>query len=52
MDTSILRGLRNMREDLLRQYVLSNNREKADVFNKIIDVEEQIENEEAALQKV
>jgi len=52
MDTAILRGLRNMREDLLRQYVLSNNREKADVFNKIIDVEEQIEMEEAALHKV
>ena len=52
METPILKGLRNMREDLLRQYVLSNNREKADVFNKIIDVEEQIEDEVAALQKI
>ncbi len=52
METAILKGLRNIREDLLRQYVLSNNREKADVFSKIMDVEEQIEMEEAALQKV
>lgn len=51
-DTAIIRGLRKMREDLLRQYVLSNSREKADVFNKIIDVEEQIEKEEEALQRV
>lgn len=52
MDTAILKGLRRMREDLLRQYVLSNSREKADVFSKIMEVEEQIENEEAALHKV
>lgn len=51
MDTPILRGLRNIREDLLRQYVLSNNIEKADVFSKIIDVEEQIEKEEEALNR-
>ncbi|MEW5921511.1 MAG: hypothetical protein AB1796_11320 [Bacillota bacterium] len=52
MDTAILRGLRNIREDLLRQYVLSNSREKADVFSKIMDVEEQIEKEEEALNRV
>ena len=51
-DTAILKGLRNIREDLLRQYVRSNNREKADVFSKIIDVEEQIEKEEEALHRV
>lgn len=51
MDTAILKGLRNMREDLLRQYFLSNSREKADVFHKIMDVEEEIENEEASLLK-
>ena len=51
MDTAILRGLRNIREDLLRQYILSNSREKADVFSKIMDVEEQIEKEEEALVK-
>lgn len=51
-DTAILRGLRNIREDLLRQYVRSNNREKADVFSKIMDVEEQIEKEEEALYRV
>ena len=49
MDTAILKGLRNIREDLLRQYVLSNSRDKADVFSKIMDVEEQIEKEEEAL---
>lgn len=51
MDTAILRGLRNIREDLLRQYVLSNSNEKAEVFSKIIDVEEQIEREEEALNR-
>ena len=52
MDTAIIRGLRKLREDLLRQYVLSNNKEKAEVFGKIMDVEEQIEKEEEALHKV
>ena len=51
-DTAILKGLRNIREDLLRQYVRSNSREKADVFSKIMDVEEQIESEVEAMHRV
>ncbi len=51
METAILKGLRHIREDLLRQYILSSNSEKAELLSKIMDLEEQIEKEEEALHR-
>lgn len=46
---TILSGLRNMREDLLRQLVLANRSEKAEIFARIFEVEDLIDSEEKAL---
>ncbi len=48
MAATILSGLRNMREDLLRQLVLANRTEKAEIFAKIFEVEDLIKSEEKA----
>ncbi|HHU77242.1 MAG TPA: hypothetical protein GXZ24_10220 [Firmicutes bacterium] len=49
MAPTILSGLRNMREDLLRQLVLANRSEKAEIFARIFEVEDLIDSEEKAL---
>ncbi|NMB36261.1 MAG: hypothetical protein GX989_08265 [Firmicutes bacterium] len=46
MDRPLLTGLRNLREDLLRQLLLSSGKEKAEILMKIIEMEELIEDEE------
>lgn len=48
MPTTILRSLRDLREDLLRQLVLSSGPEKAELLTKIMEMEEMIEFEEKA----
>jgi|GEM_PF-585488 hypothetical protein len=49
MAAPILNGLRNLREDLLRQLVLSSGSEKVEIVNKIIEMDEMIALEEKAL---
>jgi len=46
MATSILTGLRELREDLLRQLVLTSGSEKVEILNKIIELDELIALEE------
>lgn len=48
MAVSILNGLRNLREDLLRQLVLSSGAEKIEIIRKIMDMDEMIAMEEKA----
>lgn len=49
MAPTILSGLRNMREDLLRQLVLADKAEKGEIFAKIFEIEDLIDSEEKAL---
>lgn len=46
MANDVLIGLREAREELLREYVLSGRLEKAELLTKIMDLDEQIEEEE------
>lgn len=48
MATPILTGLRDLREDLLRQLVLSSGSEKIEIVRKIMDMDEMIAMEEKA----
>ncbi len=43
---TIVDGLQNMREDLLRQLVLSSRGEKTDLVIKIMEIDELIKKEE------
>lgn len=49
MDRPLLTGLRNLREDLLRQLLLSSGEEKTEILMKIMEMEELIEDEEKAV---
>jgi hypothetical protein len=49
MAAPILTGLRDLREDLLRQLVLSSGSEKVEIVNKIMEMDELIALEEKAL---
>ncbi len=46
MAKTIVEGLRDMREDLLRQLVLADEKEKTELIIKIMEMEELITNEE------
>ncbi|MGI5875283.1 MAG: hypothetical protein ACOX6X_00475 [Dethiobacteria bacterium] len=46
MAANILSSLRDMREDLLRQLVLTSGSEKAEILTKIIEIEQLIADEE------
>ncbi len=46
MVTDILTTLHRNREDLLREYMLARGIEKAEVLAKILELDEQIEEEE------
>ena len=48
MAPNMLSGLRDMREDLLRQLVLASGSEKSEILAKILEVEELIADEEKA----
>jgi len=48
MPIPILRSLHDLREDLLRQLVLSSGSEKAELLTKIIEMEDMIDFEEKA----
>lgn len=48
MATPLLTGLRNLREDLLRQLLLSSGTEKTEILIKIMEMEELIDLEEKA----
>ncbi len=48
MSTPLLTGLRNLREDLLRQLLLSSNTEKTEILIKIMEMEDLIDLEEKA----
>lgn len=48
MVTNLLAGLRDMREDLLRQLVTASGSEKAEILARIIEIEETIAEEEKA----
>lgn len=48
MPATILNGLRDLREDLLRQLVLSSGSEKAEILARIIEMDDLIGNEEKA----
>ncbi len=48
MATPLLTGLRNLREDLLRQLLLSSGTEKTEILVKIMEMEELIAFEEKA----
>ncbi|MDO9534796.1 MAG: hypothetical protein Q7J85_05570 [Bacillota bacterium] len=48
MPIPILRSLNDLREDLLRQLVLSSGPEKAELLTKIIEMEDMIDFEEKA----
>lgn len=49
MATPILTGLRELREDLLRQLVLSSGTEKTEIISKIMEMDEMIALEEKIL---
>lgn len=49
MDRPLLTGLRNLREDLLRQLLLSSGEEKTEILVKIMEMEELIALEEKAV---
>ncbi|MGI5823422.1 MAG: hypothetical protein ACOX6Z_05710 [Dethiobacteria bacterium] len=49
MTTPLLTGLRGLREDLLRQLILTSGAEKTEILVKIIEMEEQIASEEKAV---
>ena len=46
MVTPILNGLKDLREDLLRQLVLSSDSEKTEIISKIMEMDEMIALEE------
>ncbi len=48
MAMNILSGLRDMREDLLRQLVLASGAEKTEILAQIFEVEDLIADEEKA----
>ncbi len=48
MALAILSGLKEMREDLLRQLVLASGAEKTEILSRILEVEELIADEEKA----
>ncbi|MGI6317980.1 MAG: hypothetical protein GX263_05830 [Firmicutes bacterium] len=48
MPTTIINNLRDLREDLLRQLVLSSGSEKAELLARIIEMDDLIDNEEKA----
>lgn len=45
---AILSGLKDMREDLLRQLVMASETEKGDILSRILELEELIADEEKA----
>ena len=49
MATPLLTGLRDLREDLLRQLILTSGAEKTEILVKIMEMEEQIALEEKLL---
>ncbi len=48
MPANMLSGLRDMREDLLRQLVLASDSEKTEIIARILEVEDLIADEEKA----
>lgn len=48
MPTTIINNLRDLREDLLRQLVLSSGSEKAELLARIIEMDDLIVSEEKA----
>ena len=48
MPATIINNLRDLREDLLRQLVLSSGSEKAELLARIIEMDDLIGNEEKA----
>ncbi|NMB41164.1 MAG: hypothetical protein GX996_04430 [Firmicutes bacterium] len=52
MTTPILAGLRDLREDLLRQLVISGGAEKAEIISKIMEMDDMIAAEEKSWEQM